>query len=141
MAQGTVHAKWVEGELFVGADRNGRAILIGNAMGREPAWSGSKPSDLLLLGLIGCSGYDMVDILAKQHQQLTGLEISAAGDQSDEPPFAFSLIHVEYVLRGKELNDALVRRAVDLSENKYCSVMATVRPGCAITTHYRIEEA
>ena len=139
MARGTVHAKWIEGELFVGADRNGRSILIGNSNGRQPAWSGSKPSDLLLLGLIGCTGYDMVDILAKQHQQLAGLEISATADQSDDPPYAFALIDVEYVLRGKDLNEALVRRAVDLSESKYCSVMATVRPGCAITTHFRIE--
>jgi putative redox protein len=141
MAQGTVHAKWVEGELFVGADRNGRTILIGNTNGREPTWGGSKPSDLLMLGLISCSGFDVVDILAKQHQQLTGFEISATGDQNDEPPYAFTQISVEYVLRGKNLNAALIQRAVDLSENKYCSVMATVRPGCAISTHFRIEEA
>jgi putative redox protein len=139
MAQGTVHAKWIEGELFVGADRNGRSILIGNSNARQPAWGGIKPSDLLLLGLIGCSGYDIVDILAKQHQQLAVLEISATGHQSDDPPYAFTQITVEYFLRGKDLNEALVQRAVDLSENKYCSVMATVRPGCAITTRFRIE--
>ena len=126
--------------MFVGADRNGRPILIGNSKTREPAWSGVKPSDLVMLGMITCSGYDVVDILGKQHQQLTSFDISATGDQRDEPPYAFTMIHIEYVVRGKNLNEALVQRAVNLSENKYCSVIATVRPGCAITTHYRIEE-
>ena len=141
MAQGTVHAKWVEGDLFVGADRNGRPLLIGHDNQREPAWNAVKPSDLLMLGMITCSGLDVVDILAKQHQHLSDFEILATGDQSDEPPYAFSKIQIEYVLRGDHLNPALVQRAVDLSENKYCSVMATVRPGCEVTTHYRIEES
>ena len=141
MAQGSVHAKWIEGDLFVGADRNGRPLLIGHDNQREPAWNAVKPSDLLMLGMITCSGLDVVDILAKQHQQLSDFQISATGDQSDEPPYAFSRIQIEYIFRGDHLNPALVQRAVELSENKYCSVMATVRPSCEITTHYRIEES
>ena len=115
--------------------------MIGHDNQREPAWNAVKPSDLLMLGMITCSGLDVVDILAKQHQQLSDFQISATGDQSDEPPYAFSRIQIEYIFRGDHLNPALVQRAVELSENKYCSVMATVRPSCEITTHYRIEES
>jgi putative redox protein len=139
MAQGTVRAKWVEGRLFAGADRNGRPILIGNSKSREPTWNGVKPLDLLMLGMITSSGVDVVEILERQSQDLTGFEMSATGDQNDEPPYAFTRIRIEYVLRGHNLNEAIVKRAVEFSENKYCSIMATVRPSCEITTHFRIE--
>jgi len=141
MAQGKVYAKWVEGDMFIGADRYGNPIPIGAATGRDPKWTGVKPSDLLMIGMICCSGYDVVTILQKQRQQLTGFEVSAIGDQDDDPPYVFTKIEIEYIFRGRNLNEAFIQRAIDLSENQYCSVMATIRPNVQITTHYRIEEA
>jgi len=140
MSQGTVQIRWVDSEFFVGQDRYGNSITIGSAPNHDPEWKGVKPSDLLLLSLIGCSGYDVVTILQKQRQPISGITISATGEQLDTEPFTFTKIHIDYLIRGKNLSEAFVKRAIELSEEKYCSVMATLRPSVEISSHYRIEE-
>lgn len=140
MAQGTVTAKWVEGGMFVGVDSRGYPIVVGISNDHGSKWMGAKASDLLLLGVATCSGVDVADILRKQRQPLTTLEVQVTGNQDDEPPWKFTKIHIEYLVRGKNLNEALVKRAIELSEEKYCSVIASVRPHVDITTQYRIEE-
>lgn len=141
MAQGTVTAKWVEGGMFVGVDSRGHPMVVGVSDDHGSKWLGAKASDLLLLGVATCSGVDVADILRKQRQPLTTLEVQVTGNQEDDPPWKFTKIQIEYLIRGKNLNEALVQRAVELSEEKYCSVLATLRPSVEITTHYRIEEA
>ena len=140
MSAGTVLIKWVEGEMFVGQDRYGNSIVLGSTPGRDPEFRGVKPSDLLLLGLIGCSGYDVASVLQKQRQALTALEISATGEQADEPPFQFTRIHTHYRLCGKNLNEQKIARAIQLSEERYCTVFATLRAGVQLTSDYVIEE-
>ncbi len=141
MVQAIVHVKWIEGGLFTGIDSRGTPLTIGKSAGHEPAWLGVKASDLLLLGVAGCSGHDVAEILHKQRQAITSLEINVTGEQDADPPWKFNTIAIEYVIRGRQLNETLIQRAIDLSENKYCSVLATVRPGAQIKTQYRIEEA
>ena len=141
MAQGTVTAKWVEGGMFVGVDSRGFPMVVGVSDDHGSKWLGAKASDLLLLGIATCSGVDVADILRKQRQLLTTLEVKVTGNQDDDPPWKFTKIQIEYLIRGKNLNAALVKQAVALSEEKYCSVLATLRPSVEITTHYRIEEA
>ncbi len=141
MATATVSARWIEGGLFAGVDSRGTPLVIGKSDQHEPAWLGVKASDLLLLGVATCSGHDVAEILQKQRQALSGIEISVTGLQNDDAPWAFTHITIEYVVRGKSINAEFVRRAIDLSENKYCSVIATIRPGAQIITRHRIEEA
>lgn len=136
-----VKARWIDGEMFVGVDSHGHTLVTGSWPGQDPEWAALKPSDLLLLGLIACSGYDVVTILRKQREDLTRLIISADAKQMEEPPYAFTHIHITYHFGGHELDEAKVARAIQLSEEKYCSVAATVRGVAEITSEYRIELA
>jgi putative redox protein len=122
-------------------DRYGNTLTIGSTPGRDPEWKGIKPADLLMLGLIGCSGYDLVTILQKQRQKITGVAIRATGDQLDDEPFSFIKIHVEYLLRGSNLNRDFVARAIELSEQKYCSVYNTLKNTVQLSSTFKIEEA
>ena len=87
------------------------------------------PGELLLTSLAGCSGIDVINILTKQRQQVTGLEIRVKGSQLPDPPWTWQEIELEYVVKGRGLMDSAVRRAVHLSETKYCSVGATLGAG------------
>jgi putative redox protein len=100
--------------------------------------TGLKPAELLLLGLGGCTGVDVVSILRKQRQKLTGLEINVSAEQDPKPPWSFRKIHVEYILHGKELSARAVERAIRLSEDKFCSVSATVSGVADVTSSFRI---
>jgi putative redox protein len=101
---------------------------------------GIGPAEMLLLSLGGCTSYDVVNILTKKRQKLTGLEVVVTGEQAEEPPWPYLKIHVLYRLRGKGLREKAVRDAIELSETKYCSVAATLRPSVEITYDYTIEQ-
>ncbi len=141
MANVNVELDWLHDELFVGRDRQGTALTIGRVPGAEPEWRGVKASDLLLLSLIACSGHDVAAILQKQKQQVTSLRISADGEQDNDPPWRFRKIHVCYKLVGHNLNASLIKRAIELSQEKYCAVYVTLRDAVEITTDYEIENA
>ncbi len=131
-----VKVKWVEGRQFVGVDSTKHAIVMSTA----DDGTGAKPSDLLLLALGGCTGVDVIGILEKQRQPVSGLEIHVEGHQDGDPPWTFREIHIEYVVHGRGLSEKAVARAIELSEQKYCSVGATLRGTVQITHHYRIVE-
>jgi putative redox protein len=92
----------------------------------------------LLLALASCSAYDVVGILGKKKMTMTGLVVHVTAEQQTEPPWPFRHIHLEYVVRGKGLTDKAVADAIHLSETRYCSVAATIRPTAEITTSYKI---
>jgi putative redox protein len=94
---------------------------------------GMKPSDLLLVALGGCTSVDVISILQKKRQPVTGLEVSVSGEQETDPPFTFRKVHVVYQVRGRGLKAKAVEDAVALSEERYCSVGATVRAAAVIT--------
>ena len=133
-----VSVTWVQKRQFVGTDSAKHSIVISSK--DEENNTGVKPSDLLLLGLGSCSAYDVVGILEKKRLKLTGLEVTVTGEQDADPPWAFRMIHLEYVLRGAELPEKAVADAIRLSEERYCSVAATVRGVAEITSSYRIAE-
>lgn len=127
-----VRVKWVEKRQFVGTDSTKHSVVLSSS--DEENGSGMKPSDLLLVALGGCAAYDVVEILEKKRQRLIGLEIIITSEQEPDPPWTYRKIHLQYVLRGKGLREKAVRDAVELSEQKYCSVAATLR-GTATITH------
>lgn len=111
--------------------------LIMSSQDEENA-TGLKPSELLLIALGGCTGLDVVSILKKRRQTLTGLEINVTGEQDPDPPWAFRKIRLEYALRGTELSEPAIERAIKLSEEKYCSVGATVSGMAEVTSSFTI---
>jgi putative redox protein len=136
---GTVAIKWIESTLMTGTDSAGHPLTIGWSRQREPEWAGLKPSDLLLLAAASCSTYDVVDILAKQREPLEDLEVICSGEQLPEPPYNFTCIHLHYKVKGA-VNSNKLARAIQLSEEKYCSVINTLKPMVRITSSCEIIE-
>mgnify|MGYP002640280902 CR=1 FL=1 len=132
---GTVTLKWVDATFFVGSDSRGSTISIGYDRQREPNWNAVKPSDLLLMSAASCSMYDVVTILEKQREPLDSLEVQCTGEQKTEPPYPFVSIHLKYFVKGA-VDEQKLARAITLSEDKYCSVLATLRPAVEITSSY-----
>lgn len=137
MAEATI--KWLEKKRFVGVDSTGHGIVIAAADVVEGG-IGTKPSDLLLLALGSCTAYDVVNILQKKRAKLSGLEVRVTGEQAPEAPWTFRRFHVHYIVRGKGLSIKAVEDAITLSDEKYCSVSATLKQGVPVTHDYEIIE-
>ena len=99
---------------------------------------GVRPTEALLSAVAGCSGMDVLIVLRKMRQDVTGLTINVTGVRAEEYPRPVVTATVEYVVRGHQVSEASVARAVSLSETKYCGVMASLK--AEITTRYRVEE-
>ena len=134
---GTVSLKWIDSQLMVGVDSYGHPLVTGSWPDKDPEWAALKPSDLLLLSAAACSAYDVVMILSKQREPLEGLEVSCTGEQASNPPYVFTSIHLHYVVSGK-VNVAKLERAIRLSEEKYCSVVNTLKPTVRVTSDYEL---
>lgn len=134
---GTVAVKWIESNFMTGIDSFGQSMTIGWAQDREPRWSGTKPSDLLMLAAASCAAYDVINILEKQKEPMEGLEITCDGKQESEPPYQFTSLHLHFQVKGA-VNPKKVERAIHLSEEKYCSVTNTLRHGVEISTSFEV---
>ena len=134
MATATV--KWIGGKQFVGIDSTHHSVVLST----PDEGVGIKPSELLLIAVASCSAVDVVDILEKKRMPLTHLEISVSAEQDQDPPWTFRKIHIHYRIGGKNLTEKAVSQAIQLSEEKYCSVAATIRPTAQITTEFEILE-
>jgi len=124
---GKVSVKWVESQLMIGVDSLGHTLVIGSWPERDPEWAAMKASDLLMLAAASCSAYDVVMILRKQRANLVDFEVEVTGEQEPEPPNRFTKIHMRYKFKG-DLDETRVRKAIALSEDKYCSIICTLRP-------------
>jgi putative redox protein len=133
---GTATVKWIDGKQFIGIDSTHHSVVLST----PDEGIGIKPSELLLIAVASCSAVDVVEILTKKRMPLTHLEISATGEQDQDPPWTFRKIHLVYKIGGKNLTDKAVSQAIQLSEEKYCSVAATIRATAEITTEFEILE-
>jgi putative redox protein len=102
---------------------------------------GPSPMELALIGTLGCTAYDVVNILEKKRQAVTAVEVRAQTRRADEPPRVFTEIEIEYLVRGRNVAAKAVEAAIRLSERKYCSATNMLSKTARITTSYRIEEA
>jgi len=134
MANAIVH--WVEGRRFVGIDSTNHSVVLST----PEEGIGMKPSELLLVALSACTAVDVVDILKKKRLELTRLEIQASGEQEIEPPWTFRKVHLKYLLAGKGLTARDVEQTIRLSQDKYCSVAATLRGSAEISWEFTIEK-
>jgi putative redox protein len=101
---------------------------------------GIKPSELLLIAVASCTAVDVVEILTKKRMPLTLLEVTTSGEQDPNPTWTFRKIHLHFRIAGKNLTEKAVVQAIELSEEKYCSVAATIRATAEITTDFEILE-
>lgn len=134
MASKQVTLHWDAQELFTVKDRDEHQIPINNGRG-------IGASDLLVMSLIGCAAYDVVEILRKQRQELDQLKVTAEAVQDDDPPWRFRKIHIHYQAIGKNIDLEKVQKAVQLSEEKYCAVYATLKDVVEITNDFEVSEA
>jgi putative redox protein len=133
MLNETVNLDWVKNRQFILQDHNGFPIVMD-----QP--NGVSASDLLPLSLIGCSSYDVIAILEKQRQKVLDLTVRAESRRDPDPPFAFRKIHVHYKVSGSDLDHEKVARAIQLSEEKYCGVFATLKKAVEISSDFEIIE-
>jgi putative redox protein len=97
--------------------------------------------EVVLIGLAGCTAYDVLTILQKKRQAVSGLEVSCRAERAEEPPRVYTTIDVEYVVRGRDIRPKAVEDAIRLSEEKYCSASKMLEKTARISSGYRIEEA
>ena len=129
---------WVEGLEFVAHSRQTNASFVLDGA-REFGGSDAavRPMEALLLSLAGCTAMDVISILSKKRQRVTGFHVNVEGTQAEEHPRRFVRIELEYILRGHDLSDRAVARSIELSQTKYCGVTASLNS--QVTYTYRIE--
>ena len=131
--------KWLDGAAFVGESGSGHATVIDGAPAAGGRNIGPRPMEMMLIGLGGCSAFDVVLILRKSRQAVTDCRVELEAERADSAPRVFTRIHMVFVVSGSELRESAVRRAVELSAEKYCSATAMLRASVEITHEYRIE--
>ena len=132
--------KWLDGVAFVGESGSGHAMVIDGAPPAGGRNIGPRPLEAMLIGLGACSAFDVVTILRKARQSVTDCRVELEAERADAVPAVFTKIRMVFMVRGKELRETAVRRAVDLSAEKYCSATAMLRTSVEITHEYRIEQ-
>ena len=136
MSTKQVSAKWTGEELdFVGTDTRNNQVKMSGKNGPD-----SPPSQLMLLGLAGCTGMDVVSILQKKRQKISDVEVMVIGHQPDEYPKPYHKIQLHFIVKGEDLDPKAVERAINLSEEKYCVVGQSLKSNVEIKTSCKIEE-
>lgn len=130
--------KWVEDRTFVGSTGSGHAVVLGTAHGPEGQKPGPSAMELVLIGLGGCSAYDVVSILEKGREAVEDVTVELDAERAEEPPKVFTRVHMHYVVKGRGLASAKVERAIKLSAEKYCSASAMIAKTAAITHDFEL---
>lgn len=111
-------------------------------MSSKPGAESGSPMELLLAGVVGCTGIDVVSILQKMRQNIHGVELEIKGTRAEEHPKVYTDVELVYIVRGEDIDPKMVEKAISLSKGKYCSASIMFRQaGVNIETSYRIEEA
>lgn len=130
----------VKGMQFVANSGTGHAIVMDADQKFGGQDSGARPMEMLLMGFGGCTGMDVISILRKKRQDVTGLEIRLNGEKAEGHPSRYTRIQLEYLITGRNVSSQAVERAISLSLDKYCSVGATLGRSAEITHSYKIVE-
>ncbi len=130
---------WVENMQFVALGDSGHAIVM-DTTAEGGTDNGSRPLEVMLMGVMGCTAMDVMSILKKKRQPVQGFKVFATTEQAQEHPKRFLKIHLEYVAYGR-VDPLALARSVQLSEEKYCSAIATLRGSVELTSNTRVEAA
>jgi putative redox protein len=129
--------KWVENRIFVGQSGTGHSIVLGSGGGPDGGSIAPSPMELVLIGLGGCSAFDVVHILEKGRERIEDCVVELDADRAETEPRVFTRVHLRYVVTGRGLDRAKVERAVQLSADKYCSASAMIAKTAEMT--YEVE--
>jgi putative redox protein len=130
--------KWVEDRTFIGESGTGHKIVFGTAFGPEGRSPGPSPMELVLIGLGGCSGYDVVHILEKGREAVEDVTVELEAERAQQDPKVFTRVHMHFVVKGRGLVAAKVDRAIALSVEKYCSASAMIAKTATITRDFEV---
>ena len=129
--------EWKNTDLFVGHTPSGHSVLLDTDHTRNSA---PTPMELLLVALGSCSGVDVVSILRKKRQKVSAYRVEVRGERRDEHPRSYRRMAVHHIVTGRNISEQSVAQAIHLSEEKYCSVAATLRPTAEIVSSFEIIE-
>ena len=133
--------KWVDGMRFAGMSGSGHSIMMDTSSKHGGSESAPSPMEMILMAVGGCSSVDVVSMLKKARQDVIGCEVQLDSERVDAVPAIFSKIHLHFVVTGRDLKEAQVKRAVELSADKYCSASIMLgKAGVEITHDYEIIE-
>ena len=132
--------KMVEGLQMVGYADSGHGIVIDTSPEGGGLGKGTSPMELVLIALASCSAMDVISILKKKRESLTGLEVRISGDRAESDPRVYTSVRLHYILEGKGLSEIASRKAIDLSQDKYCSVLGMVSNTARVESAFEIKE-
>jgi putative redox protein len=138
MADYKTTIQYASDDFFIGTSPGGHAQVIDSKGERKAA---ASPLELLLLAVGSCTAADVISILEKKRQRVTDYRVEVTGERRDEHPRAFTKIYIRHIVYGRDVSEQAVAQAVKLSDEKYCSVAATLRPAAEIVTSFEIIEA
>lgn len=124
-------------EFFIGTPPSGHALTIDTNGDRKSA---TTPVEMLLVSVAACTAADVISILLKKRQDVSDYRVEITGERADDHPRKFLKFHVHHIVHGRSVSAKAVADAIELSDTKYCSVAATVRPTAEITTSFEVIE-
>jgi putative redox protein len=133
--------KWIEDRNFMGESDTGHAVLMGSKAGKSGVAVAPTPMEMILLGLGGCTSFDVIHILERGREAVTDCTVEMDAERAGEDPKVFTKIHLHFIVTGKGLNQAKVERAIALSAEKYCSASAMLAKTAEITHDFETIEA
>ena len=132
--------KWLDNMSFVGESPSGHSVVMDGPPEAGGRNLGIRPMEMLLLGLGGCSSFDIVSMLKKGKQDLVDCEVEISAQRADSEPKVFTKIHLHFVISGNELSEKRVARAIELSAEKYCSASIMLGKTAEVTHDYEIKQ-
>ena len=132
--------KWVDGVMFLGESGSGHAVIMDGAPDQGGRNMGARPMEMILIGLGGCASFDVMTMLQKGRQAVSDCSVELTAERADAVPAVFSKIHLNFLVTGTDLKDSQVKRAVELSAEKYCSASIMLEAaGVEIIHSYSVE--
>ena len=132
---------WVKAVSFAGETGSGHSVVMDGPPEAGGDNQGPRPMELVLLGLGGCSAFDVVTILKKGRHSVTNCEVEISAERSESIPKVFTKIHMRYIVSGDALSTKAVERAVSLSAEKYCSVSRMLEQSVALSHDYEVRDS
>ena len=130
--------KWIDHMSFVGESASGHSVVMDGAPEAGGRNLGVRPMEMVLLGLGGCTSFDVISILQKSRQPVTDCVVEIEAERADSVPKVFTRIHIHFVVSGRGLDESKVDRAVNLSADKYCSVSRMLEKAATITHDFEV---
>lgn len=135
----TVEVKWTKDLRFKAVTPDNAELIMDSSQDAEIMQTAVKPMEMLLIAVAGCTGMDTISILKKMKENVKDFTLSVFGERREEEPKIYTKIEIIYKFRGVNLSDDKIKRAIELSQNKYCSVSAMLKTSAEVTYRYEIE--